>query len=155
MKYSEMHRQEREAVIDERGYQCEVSGEVIDIECHHVQPRYLDGPDNRNNYQLLQHDIHAKVHKVTGTEHGNLLNSRKAAKKRLLKDPYNEKQYEHLCNIDAVLIPEYVSKLVNELPNGIRDIIVEQTIISNFNTIRDMALTILQLRNEIENIKNA
>lgn len=146
------HRTQRAEAISERGYQCEVTGQTEAIEAHHAVPRYLDGPDNKHNYQLLQKEFHRKLHEVTWSDNPHLIVERGMKKRQILNNPYNTSAKERLEELDRELVPEYIEKLMGNLPHQQRERVVEQTLVSNFHTIRDLNIQILQLRSDMQKL---
>jgi len=153
-RYSEEHFEQRSLAINERGYECEITGEKENIQAHHSQPRYLGGPDHKSNYILLEKDFHMMLHDKTWSRNPKLIEERSKVKKYLVKDPDNEQARKRLEEIDGVLMPEYIHKLINKLPHEIREKVVEATLLSSFCSVRDLTMQVLDLRKQVEVLQN-
>lgn len=150
MPYDKEHRIARNETINDRGYQCEVTGDTTEIEAHHVVPRSFDGPDMKENYQLLQKEFHKKIHEVTKTTHPQLHYERQHIKRSLLKNPDNEQYRERIRAIDNDIMPEYIGRLIRDLPEEYQKLVIEQTMVSNFHTIRELTIELLSVRKQLE-----
>ena len=152
--YGPEHKEQKALAIQERGYKCEITGETREVQAHHQQPRYLGGPDNKNNYLLLDKDFHMMLHDKTWSENPDLIMERAKVKKFLKKDPENDQAKRRLEEIDSVLMPEYIHKLINKLPHDIREKVIEATLCSSFCTVRDLTMQVLDLRKQVEVLQN-
>lgn len=152
--YGKEHMTAREEAIAERGYQCQVTGKTGSIEAHHSQPRYLGGPDHKSNYVLLEKNFHQMLHDRTWSEHNDLIAERAKYKKMIIKEPTNEWALSKIREIDEVLMLEYIQKLMGEMPHNLREKLIESTLYSSFETIRDLTIQILVLRKEVEALQN-
>ena len=154
-KYGPDHTRAKRETIDRKGEQCEVTGMKDDIEAHHAVGKYLGGPDNTYNYQLLHKDFHKELHDITATDYADLLPKRKQLQSRIIKNPNNEKAREELQGIDNILVREFVHKLLNGFPEDIQEVINQSTLECAFHTIKDLTLTIEQLRAQINAVNKA
>lgn len=155
--YERKHSAEKKKAVDERGLFCEITGQSGDssqIEAHHSMPRYLSGPDHKSNYLLLEKSFHKALHDETWSDHPHLIAERKRIRKFLRKHPDHVDARRRLESIDAVLIPEYIHKLLNKLPYDVREKVNEATHNASFCTIRDLTLEILSLRQKLEEVQN-
>lgn len=155
--YGSAHSQEKKKAVEDRGLFCEVtgaSGYSNDIEAHHSQPRYLNGPDVKENYVLLEKGFHRALHDATWSEHPKLISERSKLKRFLFKRPDHEAARKRLEEIDGVLIPEYIHKLLNKLPFDLRENVVETTLVSTYSTVTRLTLEVLSLRKELEEVQN-
>lgn len=150
MAYGPDHTQAKKNALQRKGERCEITGEKSDLQAHHVSPKYLGGPNNEYNYQILEAEYHRTLHEDTASDYVGLLRRRKLLYGKVIRQPDNEKLREELVAIDEVLIAEYVHKLINNTQEEYREKLVESTMNSNFHTINDLNITIEQLRLQIK-----
>lgn len=122
-----------------------MTGATDPLSTHHVQPRYLGGPDVKGNLQILEQDYHTNLHNETISEHQDLLVQRNFLNKKLYKDPTNEKIRAQLEKVDDILIKEYVEKLMN-IQGETRDKLIALTLESSFKSVRDLNIELRKWR---------
>jgi hypothetical protein len=139
--------------LERSNNRCEITGEPNSPESHHIVPKYLSGPSTEENFMVLVSNYHTDIHKITRSEHVDLIQKRNIMRKKLEHNPFNTDAIEEIREIDAVLIPEYITKMINGLPKNTKDIMLELTITRNFECIRDLAIETMQLRAKIQELQ--
>lgn len=141
----DFYREQKTKRREEVGYKCEITGAEDPLSTHHVQPRYLGGPDVKGNLQILEGEYHSNIHQQTNSDHLDLLVQRNFLNKKLYKDPTNEKIRTQLEAIDDILIAEYVEKLMN-IQGETRDKLIALTLESSFKSVRDLNIELRKWR---------
>lgn len=139
------YREQKTIRREEVDYKCEITGAEAPLSSHHVQPRYLGGPDVKGNLQILEEGYHSDLHKQTNSDHLDLLVQRNFLNKKLYKDPTNDKIRAQLEKVDDILIKEYVEKLMN-IQGETRDKLIALTLESSFKSVRDLNIELRKWR---------
>jgi hypothetical protein len=137
---------------------CEVTNSTGKLECHHVVPKSFTGPDMKNNYILLKDTFHGYLHYcVNVKEQDEQFYRRLGLAKRLWNDPLGsraESTHKELDVLDKLLIPIYIQNTMNKLQHNVRDKVLELTLISNYETIRDLTIKVHQLEAELQQVRS-
>lgn len=149
-KYGPEHRAAREEKLASMPVQqCEVTGSKRDITAHHVVPKMFDGPDKSENYMILAKGFHDFLHAMSNVDNKNLvierLNLSQVIKTNILNDLKVNEARTRIREIDNILMDEYVSNFIEKVGTHFSDA-VKLTILSNFHTIRELAIENRQLK---------
>lgn len=146
--YGQAHREHRQKRIDRVGKEeCEFTGQPIenDAQCHHVVPRLFNGVDHESNYRILKGDVHQNmIHKLCNVDNPEVVRSRILYSKKLLQnilnDEVREEYHEKIRQIDDYLMQGYIDNKMNKLPYQHRENIIRNTMVSNYETVRDLTI---------------
>lgn len=151
-KYGPEHRQAREEKLASMPVQqCQVTGKKGRVDMHHSQPRFFNGPDDKDNYIPLNPYFHQQVlHALANVEDKQLVGERvkltNTIKKHILSDTIVKECKEKIDVIDDVLIDEYIDNILNKMPFEYRDNTVRAMLIASFKVCRNQMIEILQLK---------
>lgn len=159
--YGKKHReakQKRLSRIDNDT--CEFSSRDIknNGEMHHVVTRLHGGPDHESNYRWLNGNIHQKfIHGLCNVDDPESVRSRvilsRALFKHILDDKKRNEYHEKIRDIDSLLINGYIENMLLNLPDWLRDNVLFQTLVSNFETVRDLTIENLYKDAVIEELR--
>lgn len=146
--YGAEHRESRKirlSKIDQT--KCELSGRGInnDGEMHHIVTKLHGGPDWWQNYRHTEKNIHQKfIHGLCNVDDPESVRSRiiysRALLKHILDDEKREAYHEKVRELDETLIHGYIDNMINNLPEWLSSNVHRETLISNFETIRDLTI---------------
>lgn len=134
----------------------EVTYSTQELETHHGQPKMFNGPDVKENLIILCRDFHAYIHKICNVKDNDLIYKRASIAKKIWHEPNSMAvpgSKKRLDEIDNVLMREYVVNTMN-LGQNFRDKVIEITMLSQMQTIKTQAITIRQLEDQIQTMKN-
>lgn len=158
-KYGQEHRDAREKKIQSLGENptCEVTKTPYQLEAHHNVPRLFNGPDHTSNYMMLNSTIHQKVlHNAANISDPQLVNERQNLTRQLMRSILDDEKREgfhtQIRHIDENLIGQYINNLLNRLPFHFREKIIELTLVSNFECIRDLSIEVELLKKRLQAI---
>lgn len=153
-KYGEEHesaKKEKAArVWHTEEKQCEITGKKdVRFNEHHNVPRFFNGPDMASNYITLDEQFHKYLHYICNVTRTKMVGKRiqltQQIQKYIRDDEKREQFIREIDEIDKELIPEYIHNMMYNLPPDLREKAVEQSLISCFQTIRDMRIKIMEL----------
>lgn len=147
----------REKLAEVFSLECEVTGEKGRLEAHHVVPKSFSGADTKSNYILLKDTFHGYLHYcINVKEHDEQFFRRLGLAKKIWKNPLAvdvERTKHELDILDKLLIPIYIKNTMNNLTHNVREKVLELTLISNFETIRDLNIQVHQLKQQLNDLQ--
>ena len=156
-KYGKNHSQaKKEKIASITPVTCEVTGEKGPVEAHHTVLRSFGGPDLSSNYIILATSFHKYVHDVCNVQDKEShFYQRKLLAQKYFQDPLQEhadKFKKKIEDIDAVLMPQFIQNMLNNLSHNVREKVLELTLICNFSTIRDLNMKNHKLQAELDRV---
>lgn len=139
---------------------CELSGRPIerDGQMHHIVTRLQGGPDHESNYRHTKGNIHQRfIHGLCDVDNPEVVRSRiivsRALMKHILDDQKREHYHEKIRELDLTLICGYIRNMLDNLPEWLRDNVLYETLVSNYETVRDQKIEIEHLKAQQEEMK--
>jgi len=156
--YGKQHREEREKKLEQMPTpQCEITGKRHDLAAHHVVPRLFSGPDLQENYIILYRAFHEYLHAVCNAKDSKLVGRRihlaNFIKKHIRDKEKTKIAKAQIAEIDEILMEEYVTNLIDKVGEEFKEMLV-LTVMSNFRTIRVLAIENEELKAENEDLQS-
>lgn len=160
--YDDRHRNEKKRRLLSQGTRSELSGERPDIgkriQAHHLQKisiAFLTKSNYKENYMNLLEGEHQSFHDATNSTHegGKTLAARQSVARELWNKPTDYRLREKLSQYDEILIPEFIDKVMNNLPKRVSDVFIEKMMTGAYATNRELMIDLRAAELEIEALK--